>query len=83
MPFIASLGRRGCNDCRIIVPQGQPVYLGTTGMLWCPACAAANLGVTMDAAAPPAPRVTSVTQTWSKAGVTFRNMKPTWTERED
>lgn len=80
--FITSLGRRSCNDCRVIVPQGQPVYQGATGMLWCPACAAANLGVTMDAAAPPTPRVTPP-GSWQRFAAPTNWTRPTWTEREE
>lgn len=56
MPFITSLGRRPCNACRKVTPQGGTVYQGEhTGMTWCCECAASTLHKTPDATETAAP----------------------------
>ena len=53
MPFIASLGRRSCNVCRTVTPQGGTVYQGdVTGMVWCLACAESSLHKSASGALP-------------------------------
>jgi len=54
MPFIASLGKRPCNDCRVIPPAGERIYQGdVTGMVWCERCAADTLHRVPGEDAPP------------------------------
>jgi hypothetical protein len=53
MPFRLGSGRDCCNDCRRKIDLGAPVYVGDlTGMRWCEACAAANLGRTVEGPVP-------------------------------
>ena len=63
MPFIASLGKRPCNDCRVIPPVGERIYLGDhTGMVWCERCAAEKLHRVPGEPEPP--KVLQFPKTW-------------------
>ena len=64
MPFIASLGKRPCNDCRVIPPAGDRIYLGEhTGMVWCERCAELHLYRVPGDETPPPSRLT-FPKTW-------------------
>ena len=77
MPFITSLGRRPCNDCRRVPVKGSQVYQGEhTGMVWCESCAEATLHKTPDVETPAAARV--LPSSWTKIGPAA---VPSWFER--
>ena len=79
MPWITSLGRRPCNDCRTVAPTGESVYLGTTGMIWCHGCATTHLHVTPETDAPPVSGV-RFPESWER----FKpSPPPSWHERDE
>lgn len=79
MPFITSLGRRPCNDCRRVPVKGSQVYQGEhTGMIWCLPCASSALHKTPGAAE--TPRGSVLPAGWARFQAAAVQA---WTERED